>query len=73
MARRGKVHKGLRAARDRVRMCDKPANLLEPTRKMTSQELAQQQARVRAAGTKGKSAQTNREREFAYRDRNQQW
>lgn len=73
MARKGKVHKGLRAARDNARLSEKPAKLLEPTRKLSSQDLELQQARARAAGTKGKSAQTNREREFARRDKSQQW
>jgi len=73
MARKGKVHKGLRAARDNARLSEKPANLLEPTRKLSSQDLELQRSRARSAGTKGKSARTNREREFARRDKSQQW
>jgi len=73
MARKGKVHKGLRAARDNARLSEKPANLLEPTRKLSTQDLELQRSRTRTAGIKGKSAHTNREREFARRDRSQQW
>lgn len=73
MARKGKVHKGLRAARDKVRQSDKPANLLEPTRKLSFQDLEVQRSRARAVGIKGKYARGNRNREFVRRDRSQQW
>ncbi len=73
MAKRFKVHKGLRAAKDKAEHGKKPENLLEPTRKMSSKELELRRQRARAAGTLGKPAHIQREREFDRRDRTGQW
>ena len=73
MAGRGKVHKGLRQRKLEAMLGQKPENLVEPTRKMSHDELVLEQQRARAAGTMGKPARKNREREFTRRDRNGTW
>lgn len=62
MARKRKVHKGLRNQRDNARSAEMP-NLARASGKLTDAQLRAILQQSKQAGTKGASAKTNRERD----------
>lgn len=73
MPKKGRVNKEMRNRKNAARTGKKPHNLVEPVRKLSPDELELQKARDKSAGQMGAPAHVNRKREFARRDRNQQW
>lgn len=73
MPKKGRVNREMRRRKDAAMSGEKPANLAEPTRKLSPDELELQKARDKSAGAMDKSARVNREREFTRRDRDQEW
>lgn len=73
MAKKGRINKAWRNARDAARSGDKPEGLIEPTGRLTPEELERRTQIARASGAKGAPARINRERELKRRDRNSEW
>jgi ribosome modulation factor len=73
MAKKFKFHKGLRAQKAKAQQTVKPDNLLEPSHKMSADELARHLQREKQAGIKGKETHEARQQELAKRDRSNQW
>lgn len=73
MPKKGRVNKKMRLRKKAVTVTGKPEGLVEPTRKLSADELELQKARGKAAGRMGAPTHVNRDREIARRDRNQQW
>lgn len=73
MPKKGRVNKEMRLRKKNATNTGKPANLAEPTRKLSADELELQKARGKSAGQKGAPTHVNRDRELARRDRDQQW
>lgn len=73
MPKKGRVNKEMRLRKKGATDTGKPKGLMEPTRKLSPQELELQKARDKAAGDMQSPTRINRERELARRDRSQEW
>lgn len=75
MARKKKIHKGLRAARDKARAGQPPKNLadIKARCKLAPDKLNVRQYQEKQANNRGKPLHKARKQEMERRDRKDQW